>query len=142
MLATQLRVAEWETGCTPVPERVIVAGELVALLATATLPVTLTADAGVKVTLREAVCPGVRICPVDTPLAANPAPAIVTFDTVTFEFPAFVSVTPKLLLLPMLTLAKFKFVVLSFRRNVAAPTVSVAGLLVALPVLFVTVTVN
>jgi hypothetical protein len=66
----------------------------------------------------------------------------VTFDTVTFEFPAFVSVTPKLLLLPMLTLAKFKFVVLSFRRNVAAPTVSVAGLLVALPVLFVTVTVN
>jgi len=99
-----------------------VAGELVALLATVTLPFTLAALAGVKLTLRLAVCPGVRICPVDTPLAANPAPAMETFDTVTFEFPAFVNVTPKLRLLPTLTLAKFKLVVLSFKRNVAAPT--------------------
>jgi hypothetical protein len=144
VLATQFKVAECEAAAgTPVPDRVIVAGELVALLATVTLPFTLTALAGVKLTSRLAVCPGVRICPVDTPLAANPAPAMETFDTVTFEFPAFVNVTPKLRLLPTLTLAKFKLVVLSFKRNVAAPpTVSVAALLVALPVLFVTVAVN
>ena len=143
MLATQFKVAECETAASaPVPDRVIVAGELVALLATVTLPFTLAALAGVKLTLRLAVCPGVRICPVDTPLAANPAPAMVTFDTVTSEFPAFVNVTPKLRLLPTLTLEKFKLVVLPFKRDVAAPTVSVAALLVALPVLFVTVTVN
>jgi hypothetical protein len=142
VLATQFKVAECDTGCTPVPDRVILAGELVALLATVTLPGTLVVPDGVKVTLRVAVCPGVRICPVDTPLAANPGPAMETFDTVTLEFPAFVNVTPKLRLLPTLTLAKFKLVVLSFKSNVVAPTVSMAGLLVALPVLFVTVTVN
>jgi hypothetical protein len=144
VLAAQLKVAECETAAgTPVPDRVIVAGELVALLATVTLPGTLVVPDGVKVTFRVAVCPGVRICPVDTPLAANPAPAMVTFDTVTFEFPAFVNVTAKLRLLPTLTLAKFKLVVLSFKRKVAAPpTVSEAALLVALPALFVTVTVN
>src|SRR5216684_2747846 len=38
--------------CTPVPLKVIVAGEFVALLATLTLPVTLPAAAGAKVTLR------------------------------------------------------------------------------------------
>ena len=47
VLAVQFNVTECETGWTPVPEREIVAGELVALLATVTLPVTLAAAAGV-----------------------------------------------------------------------------------------------
>ena len=142
MLATQFKVAECDTGCTPVPVRLIVAGELVALLVTVTLPGTLAVPDGVKVTFRVAVCPGVKICPVDTPPAAKPAPEIVTFDTVTLEFPAFVNVTPKVLLLPMLTLGKFKLVVLWFRSNVATPTERVAELLVTLPTLFVTATLN
>ena len=112
MLATQLNVAECETACTPVPDRVIVAGEFVTLLATVTLPVTLPAPAGVKVTLRLAVCPGVRICPVEIPLAANPAPPMLTLDMVTSEFPTSVNVTPKLLLPPMLTLEKLRLVAL------------------------------
>jgi hypothetical protein len=58
------------------------------------------------------------------------------------EFPAFVNVTGKLLLLPILTLEKFKLAWLALRMAVDAATVSVAGLLVTLPVPFVTVTVN
>ena len=142
MLGAQFNVAECETGWTPVPERVIVAGELVALLATVALPVTPIAAAGVNVTLSVALCPGARICPVETPLAVNPAPAMLTLETVTFEFPALVNVTPKLLLLPMLTLAKARLVVLALSRDVLAVTVSVAALLVTFPEPFVTVTVN
>ncbi len=41
--------------CTPVPLKVIVAGEFVALLATLTLPGTLPAAAGAKATLRVTV---------------------------------------------------------------------------------------
>lgn len=142
VLAVQFNVTECETGWTPVPDRETVAGELVALLVRVTLPVTLAADAGVKVTLSVAVCPGVRTCPVETPLALNPAPEMLTFETVTVEFPALVNVTPRMLLLPMLTFAKPRLVELELSRNVATFTVSVAALLVTLPALFVTVTVN
>jgi hypothetical protein len=114
----------------------------VALLVTVTLPATLAAAAGVKVTFSVAVCAGARICPVETPLAVNPAPVMLTFETVTFEFPAFVNITLSMLLLPMLTFAKFRLVALVLSRYVAAFTVSVAALLVTLPALFVTVTVN
>ena len=106
------------------------------------LPVALPAAAGVKVTFSVAVCAGVKICPVVTPLELNPAPEMLTFETVTFEFPAFVNVTLSVLLLPMLTFAKLRLVLLALSRNVAAFTVSVAALLVTLPALFVTVTVN
>jgi hypothetical protein len=141
-LAVQFNVTECETGWTPVPEREIVAGELVALLVTVTLPVTLAAAAGVKVTFSVAVCAGVKICPVETPLAVNPAPDMLTFDTVTFAFPPFVNVTLSMLLLPMLTFAKLRLVVLALSRSVVTFTVRVAALLVTLPVLLLTVTVN
>ena len=142
VLAVQVSVTECATGWTPVPDREIVAGELVALLATVAVPVGLPVAAGVKVTFSIAVCPGVKICPVETPLAAYPAPEMLTPETVIFEFPALVNVTPRTLLLPRLTLPKFKLVVLALSRNVAAFTVRVAALLVALPTLLVTVTVN
>lgn len=143
VLAIQFNVAECEIGWTPVPDRVTVAGELVALLVTVTLPVTLPVPDGANVTLSVAVCPGVRICPVEIPASGvNPAPEMVIFETVTLEFPALVNVTPRVVLLPMLTFAKLRLVELKLSRNVAAFTVSVAKLLVTLPAPFVTVTVN
>ena len=116
-------------------------GEFVALLVTVTLPAPAPAVDGVYVTLSVVLCPGVRISPVETPLAANPGPAMLTLETVTSEFPALVNFTLRLLVLLMLTLGKVKSVVLALSRDVAAVTVSVAGLLVILPMLLLTVTV-
>jgi hypothetical protein len=77
----------------PVPETLTVVGEFVALLVTLTLaPVTAPAVVGSNVTVSVAVCPGVRIVPLVTPLALNPAPVVVSPEIVTLEFPVFVSV--------------------------------------------------
>ena len=142
VLAAQLSVTECATGWTPVPDRETVAGELVALLVTVTLPVTLAADAGVNITFNVAVCAGVKICPVETPLAVNPGPEMLIFAIVTLEFPAFENVTLNTLLLPMLTFGKCKLVLLALSRSVGTFTVSVATLLVTLPKELPTVTVN
>jgi hypothetical protein len=120
----------------------MVAGELVASLVTVTLPVKVPVAEGEKVTLSVAVCAGARICPVDTPLAAYPAPEMLTFEMVTFEFPAFVNVTLSVLVLPIVTLPKDKLVGLALSKTVEELTVSVAVLLVALPALLLTTTVN
>jgi hypothetical protein len=79
--------------------------------------------AGAKLTLRVAVCPGVKIWPDETPLAVYPAPEMVTFDTVTLEFPPLVRSTDRVLLLPTLTLEKLRLALLAL--SVAA----VAGVL-------------
>jgi hypothetical protein len=119
------------------------AGELVALLVTFTLPGRDPVEEGVKVTFIVAVSPDFTICPDETPLAVYPAPVMVTFEIVTSELPPLVKTTGRTLLLPILTLEKFRAVWLTLRINVAAAlTVSVAGLLVALPTPLVTVTVN
>jgi hypothetical protein len=117
-------------------------GEFVALLATETLPVTLPAPDGAKVAVKLAVCPGARISPEETPEALKPAPATVTLEIVTLEFPAFVSVTLRALLLDTFTLPKLKEDALELRRSVEVLTVSIAALLVALPAVLVTATVN
>ena len=83
--------------------------------------------------------------PVDMPLGLKPAPLMMlTLDMVTVEFPALVSVTFCVLLLDTFTLPKPKAVVLALRSAVvvAGLTVSVAVLLVALPALLLTVTLN
>lgn len=126
---------------TPAPKSEMVSGELVALLVTIILPVTLPAAAGAKVAVRVAVCPGVRITP-ETPVALKPAPDTLTLEIVMLEFPAFVNVTACALLFARVTLPKFKEDALELRRSVEAPTVSVAGMLVALPAVLLTVTVN
>jgi hypothetical protein len=54
---------------TPVPDKVIDAGEFEALLVTLTLPVMVPVAAGAKVTFKAAVCPGGKISPVEIPLA-------------------------------------------------------------------------
>ncbi|MFI5093996.1 MAG: hypothetical protein ACHQIK_11195, partial [Candidatus Acidiferrales bacterium] len=55
--------------CTPLPLTEITVGEFVALLATETLPVTLPAPAGAKLTVKVADRPAFRIVPAGTPLA-------------------------------------------------------------------------
>jgi hypothetical protein len=116
-------------------------GELVALLVTDTLPVTLPAAAGAKLAVKVADCPGARITP-ETPVALNPAPETVTFEIVTLALPPFVSVTVCVLLFGMVTLPKLKEDELELRSSVEAVTVSAAALLVALPALLLTVAVN
>ena len=117
-------------------------GEFVALLATATLPVMLPAADGVNVAVNAAVCPGVKMSPPETPLALKPGPETLTPETVTSEFPALVNVTLLVALLDTFTLPKAKLEALEFRRSVPVVTVSVAEVLVALPMLLVTWTAN
>jgi hypothetical protein len=97
----------------------MLAGEFVALLVTVTLPVTLPVAAGTKVTLKVAVCPGVRMVPADTPPALNPAPEMVTFEIVKLELSEFVSVTARVLLAPVFTFPKLKPAGLALSRKVA-----------------------
>src|ERR1700681_3444537 len=126
----------------PVPESKMESGEFVALLATETLPVALPAAAGAKVAVKVAVCPGVRISPEETPVALKPAPETVTFEIAMLELPALVSVADWVLLLDRFTLPKLKDDELELRSSDEALTVSVAALLVALPALLFTATVN
>lgn len=141
-LAVQPRVTACEMTCTPFPERVIVAGDAAALLITVAAPVTLPAAAGAKVTFKITVFPGATICPEEMPLAANPAPEMLTPDTLTLEFPALVKVTPRTLLPPVVTLGKVRLFWLALRTNVAAPTLKIAALLVNVPAALATLTVN
>ena len=124
------------------PDREITVGELVALLATDTLPATLPDADGAKSTFNVTDCPGLRDIPVEAPLALKPAPEILTFETDTFELPELVSVTGKVLAAPALTFPKFKLVGAALSRYVAGLTVSVAALLVAVPAELLTTTVN
>jgi hypothetical protein len=96
--------------CTPVPLTEIVAGELVALLATEMPPVTLPVDVGAKVTFKAADCPGDRTAPDDRLLALKPAPVALTLEMVTLELPEFVSVTPSALLALVSMFPKLKLV--------------------------------
>jgi len=129
-------------GWTPVPARDMTVGEFVALLVTDALPVTLPVAAGANITFRVAVFAGARTVPADTPLGLKPAPELLTFEIVTSELPEFVSVTASVLLAVVFMFPKLKLVGLALSRYVAAFTVSVAALLVALPAELLTATVN
>src|SRR5258707_437955 len=120
----------------------MVVGELLALLVTVALPVTLPVTAGAKVAFNVAVCPGVRICPVDTPLTLKPAPEMLTLEMVTLELPEAVSVAESVLLPFTTTFGKFKLDTLEVSCPDAALTVRIAALLVTLPALLLTRTVN
>ncbi len=142
VLGDQETATECVTAATPVPDSEMESGEFVALLATATLPVALPVADGVNVAVSVAVCPGARMSPEETPDALNPAPETATPEIVMLEFPAFVSVTDCVPLLATFTLPKFIDDALELRSNVEAFTVSTAALLVTLPALLRTVTVN
>ena len=112
-LAVQVKATVCGVCCTPVPARLIV-GELLALLLTATFPVTAPAVVGANVITRVAVWLGVSVVPL-TPVALKPVPVAVTPEIITFEFPVFVSVTFTDALLPSLTLLKLKLDGLALR---------------------------
>jgi hypothetical protein len=125
-----------------VPESAITSGEFAALLVTVMLPVALPPDAGSNVALSAALCPLDRISPDDTPLAPNPAPATITFEIVTAALPEFVSVTLCVSVLDTLTLPNDTLDELLLSTEGGAFTVSTAALLVPLPALLLTTTVN
>jgi hypothetical protein len=101
---TALPPADW----TPVPDRSIVTGELLTLLVMVTLPETPPAAAGANVTFKMALWPGFRRLPAEIPVASKPGPEMLVFEIVIVDPPEFVKVTAKMLLLPTLTVPKFK----------------------------------
>ena len=105
---------------TPVPEVLMVDGELVASLLMETLPVTAPAVVGANCTERVADWLGVNISPTVTPLVLKPAPVTPRFEMVTLAFPLLVRATLSELLLPSLTLPKFRLEVLRLSTLVAA----------------------
>jgi hypothetical protein len=101
-----------------------------------TLSVKVPAADGVNVTTSVAFCPGARVRPSEIPLVVNLAPETFTVETDTVEFPALLSSTLSVLLLPIATFPKFKLEELTFKSDVAATpdplTATVAGELVVL----------
>jgi hypothetical protein len=92
----------------------------VALLSTLTLPDRLPVSTGENAASNVVDCPGARIKPAETPLSENCAPETTTLDTVTLEFPEFVSVTLNALLFPTCTFPKLRPEALVVRSAVAA----------------------
>jgi hypothetical protein len=104
---------------TPVPESETVAGELVALLTIARLPVALPATVGAKVTVNVALWPAATVrgrespimlgpgvgeggclCGSERPPVLKPVPVTVSPETTTLALPVLVRVTVWVLLLP------------------------------------------
>src|ERR1700674_1920433 len=73
-------------------------------------PLTLPADAGVNVTVKVALCPAVNVTGALTPVRLYPVPLIPTWEIVTLEPPALVTVSDKDCLLPTITLPKLRLV--------------------------------
>jgi len=107
----------------------MVVGELVALLATLTLPVRLPAEAGAKVALRVTAWLGAKVVPEVTPLALKPAPETVKLERVTFEFPVLVKLALSKLLLPKFTLPKPRLVGFAVSRKVAVTPVPLRAII-------------
>jgi len=76
-------------GCVPVPVREIVAGELVALLTTVTLPARLPVEVGAKLTVNDVDWPAARLNGSVIPLVLKPVPVALICEMETLEFPVF-----------------------------------------------------
>ena len=76
LTAVALRVPE--LGVTAVALMAALSAGSVALESTMTLPLTVPAESGVKITLKEVLCPGVKVSGVVIPEVVRPVPAIVT----------------------------------------------------------------
>jgi len=107
-------------GCTPAPESAMVAGELVAVLTTVRLPVTLPTAVGAKLTLSDRLLPAARETDPDKPLTANSLPEIAADETVTAPVPVFVTVTDCEAELPTSVFAKLRLLVLLESKYVGA----------------------
>ena len=84
----------------PVPARDIDKVGLDPLDVTATLPLALPAAAGVKVTVKVALCAAASVTGVEIPLNAKPVPLIPTLEIVRVEPPVFVTLSDNRRLLP------------------------------------------
>lgn len=93
-------------GCTPVPLRVMVAGELVALLVTEMVPEKLPVVVGAKATLMEVDCPAERVRGRARPVTLNPLPVKVSCERVSAELPALVRITLWVALVPVVKFPK------------------------------------
>ena len=62
----------------PVPDKAMVNVGLDPFEVTVTLPLALLADAGVKVTVKEALCPAATVAGVEIPLTVKPVPLAAT----------------------------------------------------------------
>ena len=106
----------------PSPLTVMVAGELLALLATFTLPLAIPAIFGANVTSNVALCPGAIIVPLTAPVVVSPVPLIVIPESVTLELPVFFNVTDNVFELPKFSFPKLKLVgVVAIVRVSATP---------------------
>jgi hypothetical protein len=101
------------------PDREMLAGELVALLLTVILPAAAPLADGANVEVIVVVCPGARVMPL-APVELKPAPATITCAIVTLEFPALVIVMFCVLLAETFTLPKFKLLTLELSNSFAA----------------------
>jgi hypothetical protein len=77
----------------PVPLNARVKFEFDAFDVMATLPLKLLADGGVKVTLNDALCPGVSVSGVLIPVMPNPVPLTVAAEIVAFTPPVFMTLS-------------------------------------------------
>lgn len=139
MLAVQDRLTVCDTAITPVPERVIVAGEPVALLVIVTLPLALPATVGLKMTLKLNFCEGVRVMGVLAPLSEYPAPLTAICEIWTLALPVFVTDTVWVVLVPVFTLPKLREVVFTDSTWVAVTPVPVSATTLGDPAALLTI---
>lgn len=129
LLAAQLRLTEWAAAATPAPVTRIANGELVALLVTATLPLTLPALVGANRTVTDVDWPGFSVV-LTAPLADTPVPLNERPEIVTFEFPVSVKVMVAEELLPTVTFPKFSVVALAEITREPDTPVPVTGMVI------------
>src|SRR5437899_9149182 len=97
-------------GCTPVPLRAMVLGELGALLTSDTLADTLPVAVGANCTLKVLDWPAGRVSGNVDPLMLKPAPVTVACAMVKLAVPELVRVIVCVLVLPTTTLPKLTLV--------------------------------
>ena len=121
VLAIQPSVTLCVAGWTAVPEREIVEGDPLALLVSVTLPAALPAVVGLKITLKVKLCDAERVTGTAAPVKENPAlPLRPIWVIFTLAFPVFVTVTPCVDEVPVVTLPKLRLFALSDSVCVAA----------------------
>jgi hypothetical protein len=102
--------ADRVAGVTAVPVRGIDKLGFEAFEVTVTVPLNVPADVGVKVTLNDALCPGVKVTGGVIPEILNPVPAAVAAEIVTLVPPVFVTVSVWLEFCPTVIFVKVRLV--------------------------------
>ena len=127
LLAPQPRATVCDTGATPVPLRLTLAGELVALLETVMLPVAGPAVAGANWTLTDAVWFCESVTAPDPLRIEKPVPVMLTPDMATLELPVLVRVRLFEEVLPSFTELKLRLAGETLSVLLAATPVPLKG---------------